>query len=322
LTPDRIYHGQFGRGLFQTIYRHNDYGLWACLTSLEWHLAALFLLLLASMFWPLAFISLAMEAATLVRGLQGAWSAPLPTGIPRRCRLIVAYLYVMQPIWRGWHRLTHLLKCKKLPRLAGSTRMRRQVVKRIASDTRELYWDRRDGWGRGELLAALVRRGRELGWAGDYDNAWSAWDVKLVGDPLHDLAIVTATEELGWPRRFTRVRVQIRTTVFARVLAGGLCTFSAVALAMASMGGLAAALVAGLLLWVCMIRSRRHGLEEAVALVWHAAIQSRRAFREARSARKPRRAEPRGEEQEALAKAPHPAAVRERKQPALLGRGR
>ena len=113
LMPEMIYHGRFGGGLFQSIYRHNEYGMWSVIISLEWHLLAVFLLLLSTLFWPLSLISLTMWSATLALALRSAWQAPLPRGRPCWCRPLVAYLYFLQPILRGWYRMTHFLQTKR-----------------------------------------------------------------------------------------------------------------------------------------------------------------------------------------------------------------
>ena len=73
LRPQIVYHGQFGGGLFQTIYRHNHYGVWAVIMSLEWHFAAAFLLLLSTLYWPLAGVSAVMWLATAVLAIRSAW---------------------------------------------------------------------------------------------------------------------------------------------------------------------------------------------------------------------------------------------------------
>lgn len=274
LQPDRIYHGRFGGGLFQTIYRHNDYGLWAILMSLEWHLGAIFILLLSLMFMPLALVSCLMWSATFVRGISSAWSAPLPAGIPSYYRVPVTYLYVMQPIWRGWNRLTYLLRNKRLPHLSRNESARQPILQRGSATTRNLYWDCRDGWGREELLHEIVRRAQSIGWAGDFDNAWSDWDVKLVGDRWHNITICTATEELGWPRRFTRARCSLQRTVFAHVLAAAGAVWCALAVATHQTWGLAVGLAASGLVLGSIAISRHRCLREATALVWQSAARS------------------------------------------------
>ncbi len=71
--------------------------------------------------------------------------------------------------------------------------------------------------GREVLLDALVSEARRHGWSGDYDNGWASWDIKLVGDRWHDITCYTASEELGWPHRFTRVRSEVKPTHFGTV---------------------------------------------------------------------------------------------------------
>jgi GT2 family glycosyltransferase len=272
LLPDRIYHGQFGDGLFQTIYRHNQYGPWWVIMSLEWHLSALFVLLLATLFWPLAGISLIMWSMTAALAVRSARRAPLERNSHFWCRPLVAYLYVMQPIWRGWNRLTHFLRRKRSPDLEDVKH--EGEVKHISSTVRDLYWQTKNGKGRQELLINLVENASGCKWAGDFDNAWADWDVKLVGDRWHDLTLVTATEEQGWPRRFTRVRCRTKATLFQRAFIGGVVIWTLTAL----LGGPLWTIVvgaAGLLFVGVRIRwSRRHCLRAAERLIGWAAVDA------------------------------------------------
>jgi glycosyltransferase involved in cell wall biosynthesis len=119
LVPQLIYHGRFGGGLFQSIYRHNQLGVCAWLLSLEWHLSALFGLVLATLFWPLVLSSALMWLATSILVIRLAWKAPLPKGAPWWCRPLVAWLYFLQPLLRGWYRLIQLLASMKLPATQG-----------------------------------------------------------------------------------------------------------------------------------------------------------------------------------------------------------
>jgi hypothetical protein len=82
----------------------------------------------------------------------------------------------------------------------------------------DLYWDSRDGRGRENLLSSLAEHVKEANWGGDLDAEWEAHDVELVGDPWHKIRIRTATEELGGPRRFTRVRCSLHQTLFSAVV--------------------------------------------------------------------------------------------------------
>ncbi len=147
LMPERVYHGRFGGGLFQTIYRHNHYGLWSVMTSLEWHLVALFLLLLSTLYWPLALLSVAMWLAAISLAIRSAMHAPLPIAAPWWSRPLVAYLYGLQPVLRGWHRLTHLLRNRRLPVVPSPAKNDRPEIKRISATQPRCLLDKRPEFG-------------------------------------------------------------------------------------------------------------------------------------------------------------------------------
>lgn len=272
LLPDMIYHGRFGTGLFQTIYRHNSYGLWAIAMSLEWHVSACFLLLLAFLFAPLVSVSLCMWSVTVALALRSAWHAPLPKGHPWWCRLLVACLYVLQPILRGWHRMTYLLSNKRLPGMQVSEASIALTGKRISATERDLYFQSDEALGRELLLEVLVNEAKRAGWHGDFDNAWSDWDIKLVGDRWHDITIRTATEELGWPRRFTRARCAVQETVFSDVTASA-CLITVAAVLLSGSEWLAGpAAVACTMVLAAIGVSRRRCLRASIRLVQQAGV--------------------------------------------------
>ncbi len=213
LMPQRIYHGQFGSGLFQTIYQHREYGFWSVMLSLEWHLSALLVLLLGYFFRPLIAMAALMELASVGMSIRRSWFAPLTKGAPWWCRPLVTYFYFIQPIWRGWYRLTHLLRTKRLHPVPANG-----SPHKISGSVWDLYWSHSAETDRHQLLTSIVNQARRLSWKGDYDNAWADWDLKLVGDRWHDVQIRTVTEELGWPRRFTRARIQVSQTLMSRVV--------------------------------------------------------------------------------------------------------
>lgn len=270
LRPQIIYHGQFGMGLFQTIYRHNHYGVWAVIMSLEWHFAAAFLLLLATLYWPLAGLAAAMWLATAVLAIRSAYQAPLPKPAPWWTRPLVAYLYGLQPILRGWYRLTYLLRNRVLPDVSSPSKENRPEVKRISATVRDTYWDSDQYLGREQLLHVMVEEARRHGWSGDFDNAWAPWDIKLVGDRWHDIICVTATEELGWPHRFTRARCQVKPTRFGRVLIAATLVWSAAAVASGQFWAMGAGALIGGFILIRINRSRHYCLKAITRLAIHA----------------------------------------------------
>lgn len=273
LMPDRIYHGQFGDGLFQSIYRHNTYGAWAIVMSVEWHFAAIFLLVLAILFPPFAIVSAVMWCGTVGLAIRSAARAPLSAKAPWWGRPLVTYLYFMQPIWRGYNRLTHLLRNKQHPKLNkcrhdGTTRRKSRHVE-------ETFWDNHNGLGRQELLTKLVENAASCNWAGDYDNAWADWDVKLIGDPWHDITITTATEELGWPRRFTRARCELRPTGFNRSISAAAIIWLTAAFVSGQWWAVAVGILACLAMLVRIWHSRSDCFDAAQTLIGWASIDAR-----------------------------------------------
>jgi glycosyltransferase involved in cell wall biosynthesis len=269
IVPERIYYGPFGLAPFQVIYRHNHYGLWACVTWLEWHIVAAFFLALGFLFWPLWVITAAMWSATLAVAVNAAIEAPLPKDAPWWCRPLVGVLHIVQPAIREWRRVTYDLSLWS-PDLGREYLAVFHPVKEIDSRTHDLYWRSRNGVGRVKLLAQLVRESRAQNWLGVLGNAWAAWDVKLAGDLWHTLHVYTATEELGDNVRFTRARCVAQPTLVNRVISISALLWSAAALVSLHPWALALALGASAIALLQNVRSRRKCLAAATSLVAHA----------------------------------------------------
>jgi glycosyltransferase involved in cell wall biosynthesis len=223
VSDPRVYHGRFGTGLFQIIYRHNRYSPWAYFTLLEWHAIAACLLALSAAWLPLAAVSAAMETLTLAAAVRCAVRAPLPACGPWWCRPALLMLHTLQPVVRSYHRYGWRLNRKRLARRTASATLKRHGKatprpKRISWRAFDHYWSSRDGRGREVLLTTLVDRAKSEQWLGHTEAEWEAHDVELLADPWHNVRIHTATEELGGPNRFTRVRCVLRSTAFARVV--------------------------------------------------------------------------------------------------------
>jgi O-antigen biosynthesis protein len=269
IVPERIYYGPFGFAPYQVVYRHNHYGMWACVTWLEWHIVAAFFFALGFLFWPLWVITAALWSATLAVTVNAAWEAPLPKDAPWWCRPLVAVLHVVQPALREWRRLTYDLSLWR-PQLSREYLTVSHPVKQIDPRTQDLYWRSKTGVGREKLLSQLVRESRNHDWLGVLGNAWAAWDVKLVGDLWHTLHIYTATEELGDNQRFTRARCVAQPTLVNRVISIAALLWSAAALVSLHPLALAVALGTTALALVQNIRSRKECLAAATSLVAHA----------------------------------------------------
>ena len=219
LAPRPIWHGRFGTALFQVVYPHNRYSAWAWPALLEWHLTWAIVLLGGLLYRPLAAVAAAMVVVSIIAAVRAAASATLPARAPLRCRLLVAVLHLLQPVIRAGHRYKHRLEKRRIcppppdgQRPAGS-------VKRISACERDMYWRSSRGRGRDELLAAMVNVARTSHWNGVFDAEWETWDAALFGGWWYVLYVRTASEQLGGPKVFTRVRCTLRISRLARFAA-------------------------------------------------------------------------------------------------------
>src|SRR6058998_427610 len=130
-----IYHGVFGSGFFQRVY-HADPALPLMIcTTLLYHMCINVPLVILSVYfgflWSLAAASLGMSCgvcviaavqAKLPRGKQRLWSRPL-----------VAFLFFLQPMVRGWSRLKVRLNLQRTPR-GGALPLDQALDSRVSSD--------------------------------------------------------------------------------------------------------------------------------------------------------------------------------------------
>ncbi|HSI32880.1 MAG: glycosyltransferase [Phycisphaerae bacterium] len=215
-----VHHGRFGLNPFQIVYRQTRYSRWAYVTLLEWHALALMLGLLGVVCAPLLWVGCAMAVVSLSVAAHMAWTAPLPAGAPWWCRPLVAGLHLAQPVVRAWHRAGYRLSRRRLPDTPADAGEARAHVKRIGPGVFDLYFESdARARGREHVLPALEAHARQTGWNGDFHAEWELHDVHLYADPWHDVLIRAATEELGWPKRFTRLRCRLRWAMLPRLCA-------------------------------------------------------------------------------------------------------
>src|SRR5260221_11630211 len=179
-----VYHGVFGSALFQTMYTPEPVGVLGLLTSLEWHVMfTLSGLLLAGFFhelWPLPVLTL---LASLVVASVASMRVKLPSSQRRkRSRLLVAVLYLLQPIVRGWSRYDLRL------RRAGTSTEARAAVQPQVVDGRGVgsrvtvsYWNEK-GVERFAVLSRLMDLLERDRWEAHPDSGWDEHDVTIYGD--------------------------------------------------------------------------------------------------------------------------------------------
>jgi len=201
-----IYHGVFATGDFQMIYAvPGGMSLLFC-TSLEFHfLSTLPLAILASLWpvlWPLPVASLLVSIS--VAGLVAARS-PLPHDKRRWwSRPLVAMLYLLQPVIRGWARYRGRLGHQgqrppphavgPLPRLDGG-------------QVQMCYW-KQGQLDRVAFLQALLGRLEVAGWTCKPDSGWNHYDVEILGSRWGRAQISTVHEPLAQGESLLHVRLR------------------------------------------------------------------------------------------------------------------
>jgi GT2 family glycosyltransferase len=216
---DVVYHGTFGTGLFQTIYRRPASLIAMMLMSIEWHLLAGFTLLLSLAFAPLIFAALLMFLTPVVLAIIAAYQTPMPRHRHWLTRPMIAYLHFRQPIARGWARYSVRLKAKVLKGEAKGYQRDRELPYDPADPSTLRYWNKTND--RLLLLQQIREEVRAAGWRARVDSGWHAWDMEIYGSRYAKVRLTTATENHSDKGMLTRVRVQLMQSRFGQVLMVG-----------------------------------------------------------------------------------------------------
>jgi GT2 family glycosyltransferase len=251
LSGDIVYRGTFGTGLFQCLYRPAP-AHWAMLPgTLEWHAGAA-LLALAAVFWPPAWVGVAVMSvlAFAVAGLQAAQARLTPAHDGPGSRLLVAALCWAQPLIRSWWRYRTRLFGDRAPMALPLASGRPQPLP--FSGRRKAAWWSETGHGRRELLRRVIQELDAHRWGKALDSGWSDWDLEIYCQRWTVVQVATAEEDHGGGKRLIRARYRLRP-------GGSLVAVGAVAF-------LAGALAAGVLLWPAAAAAG--GLLAAGLLLW------------------------------------------------------
>lgn len=251
---DVIYHGLFGTGLFQTIYRKSASMTAMMLMSIEWHLLYGFVFVLSlafaslGLFNPLFWIAVGMAITPMVLAIIASLQAPMPKHKHWLTRPLIAWLHYRQPIARGWARYSVRLRAKvmRLPTRGGVRLV--DNLPRDPNDPASLrYWS--TVHDRFPLLQEINDAVKASGWRTRPDSGWSPWDIEIYGSRYAKVRLITATEHHHGSGYLTRVRVTSHMSTFCLVLMA------------------AAALLASILLWHLWPFSRPAVL---IPIVWWA----------------------------------------------------
>jgi glycosyltransferase involved in cell wall biosynthesis len=213
---DVIYHGLFGTGLFQTIYRRPASLTVMMLMSIEWHLLTAFVAVLGLVLMPLLWVALVMFITPIAFAAVAAWQAPRPRHPHWFSRVLIAYLHYRQPIARGWARYSVRLKNKILRAEARGYRRTSRLPLDPHDSFTLRYWSK--DHGRFALLDKVTEEIKAARWRIRADSGWSGWDMEIYASRYVKIQITTATEHHHHVGKLTRVRVVPMMSTFCKVL--------------------------------------------------------------------------------------------------------
>ena len=239
---DVIYHGVFGTGLFQAIYRRPSSLVAAMLMSIEWHWLTIFTAVLGLAFLPsevfeakrtlagiifhiitkdsLLFAALVMFAIPVVLAITASIQSPMPRHRHPLSRLLIAWLHFRQPIVRGWARYSVMMRHRVLGTRVGRLRPPSDLPLDPSGLRVLRYWHQYEAgkWAdRMLLLEKLTEQVAPLGWRMRMDSGWSAWDMELYLSRYVKVRILTASEHHA-KGLLTRVKVDVVMSTFSKLL--------------------------------------------------------------------------------------------------------
>jgi glycosyltransferase involved in cell wall biosynthesis len=214
-----IYHGLFGTGFFQSIYSPPPSLTLVFVTSLEYYvLIVLPLFVLSAVFPSLLTVGLASLLFTHGMCVAAAVQAELPRRKRRLwSRPLVALLFFLQPIVRGWARHRGHLRGQQTPLSARETLDSLSLAGREARLDRLAYWAETP-LDRMRFLNRLLERLDQRGWQNKPDAGWSPFDVEVYGSRWALLQLTTASEYYPGARQMILCRLRGKWTFLARAL--------------------------------------------------------------------------------------------------------
>jgi GT2 family glycosyltransferase len=225
-----VHYGNWGSGLFQSIYQPSPGRMGSLLLAPEGLLLIgilAFVSLLGLLWAPLLLAApplLAGLAALVLRAASGGWQAhPSAPGRSRfetlRRRCLTAALYLLQPSARLAGRLRNGLSPWRRRLRPGAVLPRPRTAEVWSERWREPHAFVQD------LQDSLAARGGYVRSGGPFDR----WDLDLRAGPLGGVKIRTAVEEHGSGRQLMRVRIWPRASTWGLTTASLLVLLAAYA---------------------------------------------------------------------------------------------
>jgi hypothetical protein len=195
-------------------------------TSLEYHaLVTLPLLVLSAPFHYLLPLAITSMATSILVCVAAAMQADLP---PKKHRFwsrpVIALMFFLQPILRGWARYSGRLAIGPTPQSAM-----RGVSSRDMKDQQDQF-RHVNFWGdanvdRLNFVRRVIAKLEEQGWQLKVDAGWSIYDVEILGSRWAHLQLTTASEPHVGGKQMVRCRLRTAWSLFAEVVLGAIIAF-------------------------------------------------------------------------------------------------
>lgn len=223
LQRPAIYHGRFGSAGFQKLYTPVPATILLLCTSLEYHLFVTLPLWILSLNFhqllPVAIVVLLLPlgvsalagAQARLPGNKGAWWS----------RPLVALLFLLQPIVRGWARYRVRLALRPQPLDLQQSLDSLALQHSRKSLAEASYWTQQR-IERLDFVAAILERLEDRGWATRSDLGWSEYDIEVYGSRWSLLRLTTVIEDHPKNRQLVRCRLGTHWSLAARIALGSL----------------------------------------------------------------------------------------------------
>jgi cellulose synthase/poly-beta-1,6-N-acetylglucosamine synthase-like glycosyltransferase len=226
-----IYRGLFGSGHFQTLYASEPAATLMLFTALEYHVLVTLPLWVLSAAFPyfLLLAAASLLASVGVCAAAGA-QARLPKGKRRWwSRPLVALLFLLQPIVRGWERYRGRLQLR-LPAEPAMENLDSVALRNSRESLGEVQFYSQQRLDRVDFVNRILEELNRRGWPHRSDIGWSEFDVEIHGNRWSAVQLVTVAEDLPPGRQFLRCRLRGQWSLQARAAFGlltGLVTLAA-----------------------------------------------------------------------------------------------
>jgi len=223
LRPPIIYRGLFGSAGFQAVYASIPAVSLMLWTTPEYHLLLTLPLWVISVHFhyllPLAISSLAASLGVCV---AAAAQAALPRAMTRPwSRPLIALLFFLQPIVRGWARYQGRLLLKPTP-LAVQQSLDSVALHQSKQSLDEVQYWSAEPIDRLAFVADILSRLDHQGWPNKPDTGWSEFDVEIYGSRWSSLQLTTVTEDFSQTKHRLRCRLCTRWSLQAKVVFWGM----------------------------------------------------------------------------------------------------